>query len=513
MKNAKLSTLLLFLITSTFCSQPLFGQNWPDVFDPTLLQTLNIEISESNWNTIVNDETFDIELPGWFWADGEEDNKMYVAVRRKSGDPLPAAGHTKISLKIDINQYVTGQMWHGLTKVSLENGDDNNVLTECIAANIHQMASGPEGYGYDAWRANWVKLYVNGTYYGVYVNAEQLDKQFLINRGLYIWHQTWLYQYRGYYNFTLEVGDDLNPRSPAVNELCYAPFPYAGASSPLHPDGGICSVPDDTVLVNQLNELIDMQGMLTMAAVNIFVANPDSLFTHARNSHFLDFNLDNPSETRKRMYFPWDVDAANQRTDFNIYPTEEYSQLLLKETTFKSQYDQILIDLLTGPLSEENIHKFIDSIETTALLEAVAADTANKLGTSTVQGVADEFDSIRQWYSDRIAFVFAELGYTPDEDGDTIENSVDNCPYTPNTNQNDSDSDGIGDVCDKCDGPCPCSSANLNGIDPVNLADLAMLGNNWLRNGSSLPGDVDGDESVNVTDLTIVADFWLSSCD
>lgn len=108
MKNVRLSALLLFLITSTFCSHPLFGQNWPDVFDPTLLQTLNIEISESNWNTIVNNETFDIELPACFWADGEEDNKLYVAIRRKSGDPLPAAGHTKISLKIDINELYSG---------------------------------------------------------------------------------------------------------------------------------------------------------------------------------------------------------------------------------------------------------------------------------------------------------------------------------------------------------------------------------------------------------------------
>ena len=39
-------------------------------------------------------------------------------------------------------------------------------------------------------------------------------------------------------------------------------------------------------------------------------------------------------------------------------------------------------------------------------------------------------------------------GCDPDIDGDGVINSRDNCPNTPNTNQADRDSDGLGDVCD-----------------------------------------------------------------
>jgi hypothetical protein len=36
----------------------------------------------------------------------------------------------------------------------------------------------------------------------------------------------------------------------------------------------------------------------------------------------------------------------------------------------------------------------------------------------------------------------------PDTDGDGIQDGMDNCPLTPNPDQLDADSDGVGDVCD-----------------------------------------------------------------
>jgi hypothetical protein len=52
-----------------------------------------------------------------------------------------------------------------------------------------------------------------------------------------------------------------------------------------------------------------------------------------------------------------------------------------------------------------------------------------------------------------------EFDPAADDDNDGVSNSDDNCPYTPNADQNDGDTDGWGDVCD----PCP--------NDPNNDAD------------------------------------------
>lgn len=461
--------MLIGFITSWFCRTPVFAQGWPEVFDPTVLRTLYLEMSDADWQIVENDLTFEDERPAWFWAEGEEANKLYVAVRRKSADPIPPAdgiGGPKIGLKIDINQYVSGQEWHGINKLSLENGDDNNVLTEGIACNLHQMASGPAGYGYDSWRGNWVKLYINGHYYGMYFNAEQLDKRFMENRGLYVWHETWLYQYRGAYNYTLEVGDELNPRSPAVNTLCYRPF--RNESDPaLEPDV-FCDPPSPAALVEQLDSLINMQGMLTKAAVNAFVGNPDSLFTHERNSHFLDFSV---ADGRKRMYFPWDVDAANFQTSTTIFGTSTgYQQLILGNPVFRQRYRQIMCDLLAGPLAEANLLALIDRIEP-VLVQAVAGDPYNQLGTNTVEDVASEFDQIRQKLIDRAANIRMQA------------------------------------ECPACSNP-----ANLDGIGRVDLADFVILAGDWLESGPSLPGDISNDGNVDSDDLAMMAQYWLGLC-
>lgn len=61
---------------------------------------------------------------------------------------------------------------------------------------------------------------------------------------------------------------------------------------------------------------------------------------------------------------------------------------------------------------------------------------------------------------------FDVTGTNLDGDGDTVADSVDNCPNDPNPAQEDSDGDGVGDACDSCSGPPYGVPVNENGCVP-----------------------------------------------
>src|SRR5687768_14271981 len=119
-RRAGLAIVAGILVEGLFLVSPATAQAWPTVFDPFVVHTLNLTIDPADWDTIRFDTTNEIEVPAQFWADDE--SPMLVSVRRKSSRALPSeANPVKIGLKIDINEFVGAQQWHGLVKLSLEN--------------------------------------------------------------------------------------------------------------------------------------------------------------------------------------------------------------------------------------------------------------------------------------------------------------------------------------------------------------------------------------------------------
>ena len=79
-----------------------------------------------------------------------------------------------------------------------------------------------------------------------------------------------------------------------------------------------------------------------------------------------------------------------------------------------------------------------------------------------------------------------------DNDGDGVADAADNCMEAANTEQRDTDADGIGNACD----------ADLNQDCSVNFTDLGLMKSAFF--GADPDADLNGDGAVNFLDLGIM---------
>jgi hypothetical protein len=395
-------TVGLFLLSGAGRAQS--DESWPAVFNPFQVLTLNVAIDPEDWDRVRHDQNFydpelNIRVPCEIWAEGDT-QRLVVQIRRKPDAALPSESDPqKVSLKIDVNEYVPGQRWRSLTKLSLENGGGGNgVLREGLAMNLHRLAWEHGFYNYPPGYAAWIRLVVNDQYVGLYVNAEQRNKQFLRNRGMYKPGSTWLYEIDGGTRLEQTIA---TTHSPTYEHLCYLPF------------RNDCAQPDSPsvalALETDLPRWIDMESMLALAAIESFTDNTDGLFTKdGKNSFAADFL---PPQQLKRLYFPWDLDAGFNNTALDIYtggpgPADRrpYQQHILGHYWFRDVYRHIFTDLLDGPLSIASLDDYLDRLEA-AIGAALDEDPNSNTGSA-----AGAFASLRTFFRDRTEHVRAQIG-------------------------------------------------------------------------------------------------------
>jgi hypothetical protein len=367
----------LALIAMAGIAQTVRAQSpsYAGLYNPLNVFNLHFEMDPLDWAAVQADTTLDLEKPAWLYADGE--SKMLVAIRRKT---LYNNGN-KFGLKIDINEYFDENTWHGVKKMSLES-DAEDVISEGLAWYMHRQAATLPGDNYRPGLAAWVNVSMNGENIGVYANVEQVDKRFLRNRDLWTSGETWLYKQGDIGPPDLEEGPSAT--SPTKAALNYSPF--SGATAP--PAG----------YEQQLETLIDMKGMLTLGAVNAFTTNEDELFTKGKNVWFADF------DEGERLYFPWDLDSVFKTTNHPIYGTKTaYQTRIVNNPHFRVQYNQIMLDLLNGPMSDTELNSFLDALES-ELTPWLLADP-----NGDVPNPAARFDDLRSWITARRLNVLSQV--------------------------------------------------------------------------------------------------------
>lgn len=170
-----MKNLLLLIILFSFTLRAQTDESWW-IFDDTQVGRIDITIDTAYLSWIYAHPTSDSEFVATmrfknYWFDETVDS---VGFRLRGNTSRQAQ---KKSFKVAINSFFNGRQFHGLEKLNL-NGEHNDpsIVRSKLSFDLFQRV------GLISSRACHTEVYINGRYYGLYINVEHIDEEFLKKR-------------------------------------------------------------------------------------------------------------------------------------------------------------------------------------------------------------------------------------------------------------------------------------------------------------------------------------------
>jgi len=166
---------LLFFIFNTVHAQPDF----PDpgmLYGDQVIPRIDILIHPDSLALIYEYPESDHEYPATFVFDnGTVHDTLKTIGFRLRGNTSRVS--KKKSFKVSFNTFNSGRKYYGVEKMNL-NGEHNDpsIIRSKLCWDILRQADIP------APRSNHVTVFINGDYYGLYINVEHIDEEFVEKR-------------------------------------------------------------------------------------------------------------------------------------------------------------------------------------------------------------------------------------------------------------------------------------------------------------------------------------------
>jgi len=286
-----------------FFSKNLYPQNTGDaIFDTSYVHEIRITFADTSfWQTMtdhyfnnqVNGVATDVPyLEGSVSIDGNVMDS--VGVRQKGFSSHFASNFYKKSLKLDFNEFISGQKYDGMKKLNLANGvGDPAMQRDFLAYNIMREA------GIRVPRTSYAKVFLNDTYWGLYLIVEQVDKTFIKN------------------NFVNDDGD-------LYKNIGFSSLSWLGTNPTMYDESIVLRTNKTTSDFSDFIEFVDVLNntpnndfadsivnvfnvdyYLRVLAIDIMTNNWDSYIEHGRN-----FYLYHEPVSDLFYWIPWDYNLA-----------------------------------------------------------------------------------------------------------------------------------------------------------------------------------------------------------
>lgn len=267
------------------------------IFNNDILHEVYIDFEDDNfWNVLKSnyDSNQDSPIPyimASVTIDGETVDSVGI---RLKGFTSYFTQTDKKPIKIDFNEYVPGQRYDGLRKLNLNNGTaDPSLQRDPVCYRLLNKL------GVDAPRTSYSRVYLNDTFWGLYQNIEQVDKEFLKNN--YKDNDGHLIKNKGW--------SHLEWNGPNHND--YHP-PFELKTNEESPDWSgfvnfvdILNNADEDDFITEISAIFDVDRFLKTLAVDIATNNWDSYMEHGRNYYIYQDTSDG-----KFKWIPWDYNLA-----------------------------------------------------------------------------------------------------------------------------------------------------------------------------------------------------------
>ena len=283
-----LVVVLFALFSSTFyAQQPAFNE----AFLQDEVASISITIDPDSLAAMYTNLGNSHEFPGAIVYTFSTGFSAYsgVGIRFRGNTSLNAQ---KKSFKINIDKYVD-QNFYGLSELNLiGNQNDPSLLRAKLCWDFFRDAGVP------ACRTSYIRVYVNGTYMGVYLNVEQIDNRFADVRFDDGTGNLWKCLYGSDLNYqgsnpTLYTDDayDLVENEFQNNYSELAQFINVLNNTPL------------LLLPCELEKVFNVHDYLKIMAADMLLGNWDNYIFNKNN-----FYLYHNEKTGKLEYIPYDLD-------------------------------------------------------------------------------------------------------------------------------------------------------------------------------------------------------------
>ncbi len=260
----------------------------------------------------------------WFEAEVTIDGANFARVDVRKKGFLGSLSESKPSLKFDLGEFVDGQTYGGLRRLTLNNArEDPSLLRQCLGYLVFERAGVP------APRCSFAQVEVNGEDLGVYVNVEPINSAFI--RRVFGSDEGNLYE-GTLSDFRSEM---LRTFEPKNNGEELGRQELADLAEALQAE--------DDELLEALAPFVDVDAFLTFWAMESLLDNDDG-YSQFRNN----FYIYRDPATGQFRFIPWGIDLILVEDGPPVFArgTVAYRLYQLPETQdrYFQRLDALLVD-------------------------------------------------------------------------------------------------------------------------------------------------------------------------